>query len=226
MRWYRRSCDTVRKAVVTVGLIGAAVTLQACAIDPQSLLTTPAQLQQRTPFTAVAPQQAWINAPGVVMVMQRGLRGESEQRVALDNRTTVPGENLLILRAQDLGGRAARLNFEALLRRIGGAPAPFATVRAGDLTADEDEIGPYFWTEQRFGDDVVCVLGLRRVTSSQRLLPGNATVMDIVLRNCVQGSAQDALAPLFSGSITAPPVTGAVLGETRVLSPLAAPMVR
>lgn len=226
MAWYNRGSATARKASAVIGLLIGGAMLSACAVDPRSLLITPAQMQERTPFTTVAPQQAWINAPGTVMVMQRGLRGQSEQRIALDNPTAVPGQNLLILRAQSLAGRSARLDFEEFIRRVGGAPAPFAAVASGDLITDEDEIGPYFWTEQRFGDDVVCVLGLRRVSSTQRLLPGNATVMDILLRNCVRGTAQEALRPLFSGSISAPPVSGTAVGETRVLSPLAAPMVR
>lgn len=209
-----------------VPLMLAGLALSACTEGPASLLTTPAQLQERTPFTQVAPTQSWINAPGIVLVMQRGLRGESQQRVALANQTGVPGDNVIVMRAQSLSGRPGRFGYEDFMSRIGGAPAPFADVSSGDLITAEDEVGPYFWAEERFGDDTICVLGIRRITSSQRLLPGTASVLDIMLRNCVQGEAEEALGPLMSGSVSAPPVTGAVVGESRVISPLAAPAVR
>ncbi|MFC7704600.1 hypothetical protein ACFQXB_10390 [Plastorhodobacter daqingensis] len=162
----------------------------------------------------------------MVLVLQRGLRGEAEQRVALQNRSGVPGENVIIMRAQNLPGSAGRFVYEDFIRWAGGAPAPFVGLRSGDLVTNEDGLGRFFWAERRIGDDTVCVLGVRRVHAAQRLLPGEATVMDILLRNCVRGTAQDAIRPLLEGSVSTQPLPGVSAGETRVLSPLAAPDLR
>lgn len=204
----------------------AAFLVAGCAVDPRALLTTSRELREQTPFTPVAISQSWINAPGIVMVVQRGLRGESQQRVALDNRSGIPGENVIIMRSQNRSGNGGRLVYEEFMRSIDGPPEPFTEIRPGDLITAEDDIGPYFWVEQRVGDDAVCVLGIRRITSAQRLLPGSATVLDILLRNCIQGEASEALAPLSAGSVSAPPIAGVAAGDTRVISPLAAPVVR
>lgn len=207
-------------------MVVSGLCLAGCAIDPRALLTTSRELREQTPFTPVSVSQSWINAPGIVMVVQRGLRGESQQRVALENRSGVPGENVIVMRARHRGGNAGRFVYEEFMRSIGGPPEPFTDIGSGDLITAEDDIGPYFWVEQRVGDDVVCVLGIRRITSAQRLLPGSATVLDILLRNCIPGDAQQALAPLSAGSVSAPPSAGVAAGSTRVISPLAAPVVR
>lgn len=207
--------------LVSVGLF-----LTGCTVDPRAFLTTSRELREQTPFVPVATSQSWINAPGVVMVVQRGLRGESQQRVALSNRSGVPGENVIVMRAQVRNGNAGRFVYEEFMRSIDGPPEPFTDVGSGDLLTEEDDLGPYFWTEERVGDSTVCVLGIRRITSAQRLLPGGATVLDIMLRNCVPGDAQAALAPLSDGSVSAPPSAGVEAGTSRVLSPLAAPVVR
>lgn len=216
-----------RSMVWRVALVlTSAAALAACAVTPQSLLTSSAELREQTPFTPIPVSQSWINAPDIVMAMQRGLRGESEQRVALANRAGVTGENLVIMRAQARDGRADRFNYDEFVRWAGGTPAPFAGVTSGDLLSAEDEAGVYFWAEERAGADTVCVLGVRRLTSAQRLLPAGATTLDILMRNCVRGEAQDALAPLLTGSVSAAPTPGVTAGASRVISPLAAPVVR
>jgi len=200
--------------------------LASCAATPRSLLTTSAQLREQTPFTPVPVSQSWINAPSIVMVMQRGLRGESEQRVALANSAAVPGENVIIMRTQSRTGRAGRLDYDEFIRWAGGTPAPFGALRSGDLLSGDDDTGTYFWAEERIGSDTLCVLGLRRLTSAQRLLPAGATTLDILVRNCVRNTLEEALSPLKAGSVSTAPVAGATVGASRVISPLAAPVVR
>ncbi|SCY16240.1 hypothetical protein SAMN05660710_00880 [Paracoccus tibetensis] len=210
-----------------IGLVlSCAAALAACAVTPQSLLTSSAALREQTPFTPISVSQSWINAPDIVMVMQRGLRGESEQRVAMANRAGGTGENVVIMRAQAHHGRAGRFDYDEFVRWAGGTPAPFRGVTSGDLLSAEDEAGIYFWAEERGGADVVCVLGVRRLTSAQRLLPAGATTLDILMRNCVRGESQDALAPLLAGSVSASPMPGVSAGASRNISPLAAPVVR
>lgn len=200
--------------------------LVSCAATPQSLLSTSAQRREQTPFTPVPVAQSWINAPGIVMVIQRGLRGESEQRVALANMAGVPGENVIIMRTQSRAGRARRLDYDEFVRWAGGTPAPFGALKSGDLLSGDDDAGTYFWAEERVAGDTLCVLGLRRLTSAQRLLPAGATTLDILLRNCVRDDLEEALIPLKAGSVSTAPVAGLTVGASRVISPLAAPVVR
>lgn len=134
------------------------------------------------------------------MVTQRGLRGASEQRVALSNDTHLPGENLIQMVSKSRNGRPGRFVFETFIRQIGGAPSPFTNITSGDLVTGEDDLGTYFWTELQYGNSDICVLGLRRVTSAQRILPGNASILDILIRNCVRGDVQTALAPLLAAA--------------------------
>lgn len=215
---------SIMRTIVLVLMVTGA--LSSCAATPRSLLTTSAELREQTPFTPVPVSQSWISAPGVLMVMQRGLRGESEQRVALTNTGGVPGENVIIMRTQSRAGRAGRLDYDEFVRWAGGTPAPFGALKSGDLLSGDDDAGTYFWAEERVAGDTLCVLGLRRLTSAQRLLPAGATTLDILLRNCVRDNLEEALIPLKAGSVSTAPVAGLTVGASRVISPLAAPVVR
>lgn len=203
--------------------LGLAMALAGCVEDARRLLKTESQVEAETPFTALSLRAAWVNAPGAVLVMQRGLRNGAEQRIGLRNLTTVPGDNIVYLRTRFTEGGTGRLRFEDFMRRIGGAPSPFQDFDPGALVTAEDEAGPYLWAEQRINDSTVCVIGLRRLPSGARQLPDGADVMDILLRNCLQGSAEQALAPLLAGSMGVVPGAGIGAGTSRMLSPLAAP---
>lgn len=207
-----------------LGVILAAA-LAGCAYTPRDLLTSAQDLREQTPFTPIPVLQSWINAPGIVMVMQRGLRGESEQRVALVNQAPVAGENVIIMRSR-AGNATARLDFYEFVRWAGGAPSPFEAIDVGELLTGNDETGTYFWVEQSIGEASHCVFGIRRLTSAQRLLPDGATSLDILLRNCVRGDPEEALAPLLGGSVSAAPIAGVEAGQTSVISPLAGPIIR
>jgi len=159
------------------------------------------------------------------VVTQRGLLGGSEQRIGLANTVAMPGDNMLVLRTRKGHLAAARFRFEEFMTRIGGAPAPFTGISSGDLMASEDTLGTYFWSEETAGSSISCVFAIRRLTASERDLPGDARVMDIMLRNCVSGTSAEALQPILDASIGYRAVAGSGGGETRMLSPLAAPDV-
>ncbi|MTH79208.1 hypothetical protein [Paracoccus aestuariivivens] len=209
-------------STITFGIVVAA--LSGCVMDSENLVLTQSQLEERTPFVPVSVGQAWVNAPGMRGVLERNLRVGAEQRISLVNTTTVQGDNVMMLRTRN-GGMSSygRLRFEDIVSRFGGLPYPFTNLTSGDLQVGDDGSGSYFWASQTLGGSVSCVLGLRRVDRGMRQLPGDAGVMDIVLRNCVNGSAQDALEPLFSNSIGVAPIASGSNGESRMLSPLAAP---
>ena len=190
------------------------------------MLKSRQQIEKQTPLVPVPASHSWVNAPGTVLVMQRGLRGESEQRIGLLNDTALPGENLIVIRAATDGVNPGRFRFEQFLHRVGGAPAPFADISAGDLSEGRDDLGTYFWAERPMEAGALCVFALRRLTPEQRLLPMNAASMDMMLRNCTRGGADEALQPLLGDSISTTPVSGTSAGSSLMMSPLAAPGVR
>lgn len=196
--------------------------VMGCGSDIDYLTLTPQQINERTPYTPVAISQAWVNAPGMRSVLQRNLGNGLEQRISLSNDASVPGDNLVLLRTRNGVSGFGRLRFETLMASFGGLPQPFARLKSGDLVEGNDGVGSYLWATETLGN-ATCVLGMRRLNSGMRQLPGNGGVMDLVLRNCVQGTQQDALAPLLADSIGVAPIARDPQGNSRLLSPLAAP---
>lgn len=225
--------DTVRRAWIAgfqrrASLLRATASamlfslLAGCVFDSQQLILTDQQLKERTPYVAVSTGRAWVNAPMMRGVLERDLRNGLEQKIGLANDTSVAGDNVMLIRAQSGVAGFGRLRFERVIANFGGLPSPFSRLSAGELVQGKDEIGTYFWAAQDI-EDARCVLGIRRVNSGMRQLPNNSNVMDIVLRNCVTGTHQDALAPLLASSIGIAPIARDEQGKSRMLSPLAAP---
>ena len=193
-------------------------------------LLNPATRMETAQFASISTDRLWVGAPQALLAMQRGVPGGAQQRIALPNDTTLPGDNYIEIDARQLaGGSKGRLNFEAFVRRIGGLPAPFEDLRPGELKTAKDRLGPYFWASQSNGARTTCVLALRRLDLGKRRVPGQADVLDIMLRNCVQGSTKKALAPIGAAQLTASngPGRPAAVSTSRdnglMLSPLAAP---
>lgn len=195
----------------------------ACDIPLPRVVPLPAEAEETTPFSVVPTGQTWLNVPGATFVMQRGLVNSSEQRIGLRNQTAVPGDNMMVVRARDTAGQRGRLRFEEFMRRVGGPMTPFEDVTSGEMLDAVDGSGTYFWAERRFGVDTICVLGMRRLDGTGRQLPAGIDVMDILLRNCIRGTTEQALEPLLAASVAGGPAFGAGAGQTRMLSPLAAP---
>jgi len=214
---------TRRLLAKTLGFGLAACLLAGCSPDPAHFSLTRSQIAERTPFVPVATSQAWVNAGDIRSVLQRDLGAETEQKIGLANRTSVAGDNVILLRTRAGRANLGRLRFEDLVARFGGLPHPFTDLGSGDLLQASDEIGNYFWAGQTIGESTSCILGIRRVDGGMRQLPGGAGIMDIIVRNCVNGTQQEALAPLLANSIGITPLAVGTDGTSRMLSPLAAP---
>lgn len=161
--------------------------------------------------------QTWTTAPQAVLMIQRSGSGEGVQIVALENTTTLEGDNFLWLRAH--GGQViGRFDLQGAIDRVGGVPSPFRTFDNNNLRTGTDSLGPYFWQEWRSGASTNCVLAIRRLDSGVRALPRGTRALEVFLRNCVDGPIELALAPILDQQIR----LGAASGG-RVLSPLAAP---
>ncbi|MWB76419.1 hypothetical protein GLS40_00120 [Pseudooceanicola sp. 216_PA32_1] len=198
---------------------GVALTaLTACDDVPISIERS----AQETQYVAIPASQLWFSVPQVAVAMERRIPGGREQRAGLRNATTLAGDNYLLMQAMP---RTTRLQFEKLEERIGGFPAPFTDLDAGTMRSTTDSGGQYFWADYRAGADTICVLGIRRVDSSTRQMPAGLRAVDVMLRNCVRGTAEEALVPLKELGMRR--VGGTVSGDSGnnnlMLSPLAAP---
>lgn len=205
------------------------VALAGCNLAMPQLPPGLEEAEQTSQFVTVPRGKAWLHVPSAVVVTERGLVNSMEQRIGLANRTAVAGDNMITLRARVVPGQTqGRFRYEEFLRRVGGLPQPFAALKSGDLLTGEDELGTYLWAERRMGPDTLCVLGLRRLDSGMQQMPGETNVLDMMMRNCVNGDAERALAPMMAVNIGN--MAGAGDGPNtkgiKMLSPLAGPTPR
>ncbi|WP_226783049.1 hypothetical protein [Oceaniglobus trochenteri] len=168
-------------------------------------------------FSVTRLNQMWTTAPAAQTVIQRTGAGSGEQIIGLENATSLEGDNFLWLRAHG-GGIGGRFDLAGVVERAGGVPAPFRTLDDRNLRTAEDSLGSYVWQEWRSGASTNCVLALRRLESGARSLPRGTRSLEVFLRNCVDGSIEQALAPIRDTQVRLGTATG-----SRILSPLAAP---
>jgi hypothetical protein len=201
--------------------------LTACANLSLPGVPTLKEREDVSQLRLVPDNRAWITAPQGLLTLERSLGGEQEQIVALPNMTALRGDNRILLRARvGDGADRPRFQLDEFLERVGGAPEPFTGLNNADLRSREDALGTYFWSEKRVGSNTICVLGLRRATVEGRPLPRGTNALDMMLRNCVPGTVDDALAPIMAESVAYYPGSSVGPGPriSRSISPLAAPM--
>lgn len=178
-------------------------------------------LEHAAELVVVPPSRALVHAPEALLVLERNMGVALEQRLILPNHTTVRGDNILYLRAQtETSARAHEFNFDEIAARLGGLPAPFERANLGGLLSGSDSLGSYVYARETLGVDTVCVLVLRRLTAAARPLPRGVHAIDIMLRNCVVGSLEQALAPMSDRALAQ---AAAPQGTVYTLSPFAAP---
>lgn len=178
-------------------------------------------LERTAEYGVVGASRAMVHAPQALLVLERNLGGAVEQRIVLPNATAVGGDNILHLRAQtELSARSQEFSFDELATRFGGLPAPFQRLQPGGLLSGNDALGNYVYAREQVGNDTVCVLVMRRISPQARPLPRGTRSLDMVLRNCVVGSLEQALAPMGERALA---IAGTPHGNTYTLSPFAAP---
>jgi len=188
---------------LALALAGCAF-LSACQGFLPANLTgeSPTELAEAvTEFRVVSANQAFINVPNALLVLERNLDGAVEQRITLPNASSLAGENVILLRAQTVRtASTTRLVLDDVLIQFGGAPTPFAGITDAGLTATSDQYGDITYTTLRPGGDLVCALAFRRTQIASRALPVGASSLDIMMRNCVSGTLEAALAPIGAGA--------------------------
>lgn len=178
-------------------------------------------LENTVQYTIVPASRTMVSAPNALVVFERNLAGAIEQRIVLPNATTVRGDNVLHVRAQTSdSSRLEEFNFNEVSERFGGLPAPFERLSASGLNSGTDSLGSFVYGSETIGTNTVCVLVLRRLGVGARPLPRGTRALDVVMRNCVNGTVQDALAPMSERALS---VGGGSQSGILTLSPHAAP---
>lgn len=178
-------------------------------------------LEKTVEYSVVPASRAMVHAPDALVVLERNLGAAVEQRIVLPNATAVRGDNAIHIRAQT--GASARLgefNFSEITTRFGGLPAPFQRLTDSALLSGEDSLGGYVYAREAIGAGTLCVLVLRRMTIGARPLPRGTQALDVMMRNCVDGPVEQALAPISARALG---VSGSAQGSVYTLSPHAAP---
>lgn len=209
--------------------VALALALAACTTSPELGRLGFGAASTTMQFTMGRVDRSWMVAPNAVVLMQRSSRSATEQMIGLENATTLPGDNFLWLNA--VAGRGAfpggKLRLEQVIERAGGVPSPFTALNNQNLRSGSDSLGPYFWQEYRSGAQTNCVLAVRQLKGGARSLPSGTRELEVLLRNCVNGSIEEALLPIRDTRVSratmiySNPTEG--IGATRSLSPLAAP---
>jgi hypothetical protein len=208
-----------RKAVLGVVFI-----LSACSSVPLFGDLGLVETELTSEHTRGNLDRIWAEPPGAMIMLQRNADNDYEQLVGLENRTTLKGDNFLWLNANDgRTGQVSRgLDLKRLIARFGDVPAPFSRIDSNNLSSSSDEVGNYFWQEYSAGPSTTCVFAMRRLGTGARAMPPGTRVLDLVLRNCVNGSASDALAPILNNRSIQYETRG-VNTNTRTISQLAGP---
>lgn len=178
-------------------------------------------MEHSAEYSVVPASRAMVHASEALVVMERNLGAAIEQRVVLPNATALRGDNVIHIRAQTSASvRLGEFNFSELTTRFGGIPTPFQRLTDGMLMSGEDTLGSFVYASETVGAGTLCVLVLRRLTVESRPLPRGAQAMDVMMRNCVEGSLEQALAPISERLLG---VSGSAQGTVYTLSPHAAP---
>lgn len=176
--------------------------------------------EQTSEFALVPATRAMVSAPDALLIFERALGNAVEQRIILPNATAVTGDNVIHIRAQTTASAdLSRFNLAEIETRFGGLPAPFQTLRESGLNAGTDSLGNYVYARESVGAGTTCVLVMRRMGLGARPLPRGTQALDVMMRNCVNGSVEQALAPLGPRALA----VGGTTGATNSLSPFAAP---
>ena len=178
----------------------------------------------RAEWLARPISEAWVNSPRSRLLLERRAGGLAEQRLDLPNRTSLSGENFLHVLAANAMRRSARLDLDEVLDLVGGLPHPFSRQDLGAMRSRNDAVGRVTWAEWTNGAGITCVLALRRLHVGVRIVPVEASALDLVMRNCVHGDSEAALQPVGPNTAAFPAHPGISEGAPlRTLSPLAAP---
>ncbi len=189
--------------------------------DPGALQTA----FDQEPFIQQRLDEAWITVPGARMVLGRAVGPVAEQRILLPNKTSLRGDNIVLLKIHgtslNTAGRFLPVKF---LKSQDADLFPFTDIEGLTFFSKTDDLGTLNWAEWSNDAGLTCVLALRRLDSGSRVIPGKRSAMDMVVRNCIHGTAEDALTPARATQVGFAAPQGRPGGAPDMLSPLAGPL--
>ena len=222
--WNRKEARLpIRLARVLVpGL--AAIMLAACGSFPLTYTEFQARLDE-APYVQQPLSSAWIRVPEAQLVLERRFRSVTEQRILLPNRTALRGENFVLLHSEasplSVGGRFRPTE---LMASAGGTPYPFERFEDLAFRTTTDALGTMSWASWSNHAGLNCVLAFRRLDATTRTLMSGTGAMDMMLRNCIHGSEDAALAPIGPEAVGFAAITTEPAAAPQMLSPLAGPL--
>uniref|UniRef100_A0A2A3JYX5 Uncharacterized protein n=1 Tax=Alloyangia mangrovi TaxID=1779329 RepID=A0A2A3JYX5_9RHOB len=198
--------------------------LVACGSFPLTYTEFQAQLDG-APYVQQPLSSAWIRVPDAQLVLERRYRFVTEQRILLPNPTALRGENFILLHSEasplSVGGRFRPTE---LLASAGGTPFPFERFEDLAFRTTADALGVMSWASWSNHAGLNCVLAFRRLDATARTLQSGTSAMDMMLRNCVHGSEDAALAPIGPEAVGFAAITAEPAAAPQMLSPLAGPL--
>lgn len=198
--------------------------LAACGSFPLSYTEFQARLDG-APYVQQSLSSAWIRVPKAQLVLERRFRFVTEQRILLPNLTVLRGENFILLHSEEsplsVGGRFRPTE---LLASAGGTPYPFERFEDLAFRTTTDALGVVSWASWSNHAGLNCVLAFRRLDATARTLSSGTAAMDVMLRNCVHGSEDAALAPIGPEAVGFAAITTEPAAAPQMLSPLAGPL--
>jgi len=150
----------------------------------------------------IAPADLWIVPKTSSFALSGRLEGDDYQLIGLENKSNMEGDNFLLLVAK--GSRIQKREVfdpASVLGKLNINTAPFYGLKDSELRQRRVGGGKLFWKETGASGKVKCVLGLRRITEEQMSLPRNVFALEMILRNCVIGSFEDALEPILDRGV-------------------------
>jgi hypothetical protein len=216
----------MRPAFARTLLCAGLMTLLSCDSATFSSRGVSDSLDPRSQYLSVPAADAWVNVPKSALVVERQRGADRAQRVLLPNHSYLPGDNVIYLRAirNRPSGSIGAFDLESMLEFIGGVPRPFTSEELATLRSRQDAAGTLTWGVWTDGAGTTCVLALRRLTEMNRILPFRSNAVDMLLRNCVRGTEEDALAPADPQQVAFPTIGRNTPASPQTLSPLAAPL--
>ncbi|SFD84329.1 hypothetical protein [Roseivivax sediminis] len=210
----------MKQLVWALSSLGA---LAACDTFPLTTTEFDAALARES-YVQQSAADAWVATEGTELVLEKALGPVREQRILLQNRTFLRGENVIVLRT-----RGEELSTIGRFRPLDllppdGTPYPFDPFEDLSFRTEEDALGMMNWAVWTNQAGLTCILAFRRLDAASRTVPHGAAVMDMMVRNCINGTAEEALLPARP-DISGYSATGSGPdGAPQMLSPLAGPL--
>ncbi|SDY78826.1 hypothetical protein [Citreimonas salinaria] len=177
-------------------------------------------------YAVTRPTEMWISVPEAQLVMVREAAGGAEQKILLPNDTVFDGDNFVFMRLVEPGltSTPRRFELDAIVAAADGIPPPFTREDLRLMQSRSDGAGELVYARKTNGTETTCVLAFRGLEASERALPRRGDRLEIMMRNCVPGGEDAALAVLAPArlGVSRPQATASEAVATP-LSPLARP---